>query len=405
MNSLEKQRIKSNIPKLNWFRFFKWGNLIIVVEPLFFIAAGLSFSDYLKIMAVWMFLTFLFEIPSGALADFIGRKNTLIISQIAQIIQYAIYTFAGNFGMFLLAKVLGAVAYSFQSGTDSSLLYDSVKAINRKKEFKKINGIRRSMFYLGIAVFFPLGAFLFSIYPRLPAIGGLLLMIVCLFILFLLKEVNITKKIKSIKHYLKHILLAFKISFKKRNIRFLILYSLIVFAALDYVHSSWPIYLKEIAIPVGLIGIISALVAGVSAWSAKIAHKIEKKIGGMKGLIILGLIFGILVFLHKLLIPFWGLLFFVGVGLITGYLMTIVESNLHENIKTNHRATIMSINNQVKTLGAGILFYTLGYVSMNYNFQSTYLLTSIGIIALLFILFLLFYFRKLLTKNENKQYL
>lgn len=85
--------------------------------------------------------------------------------------------------------------------------------------------------------------------------------------------------------------------------------------------------------------------------------------------------------------------------------MTIVESNLHENIKTNHRATIMSINNQVKTLGAGILFYTLGYVSMNYNFQSTYLLTSIGIIALLFILFLLFYFRKLLTKNENKQYL
>jgi MFS family permease len=405
MNYLEEKAIRSNIPKLNWFRFFKWGDLLVVIEPLFFIAAGLTFSDYLKIMAIWMFLTFLFEIPSGAFADFIGRKYTLIISQVAQIFQYGIYLFANTFLAFLIAKILGAVAYSFQSGTDSSLLYDSVKAINLEKDFKKINGIRHFMFYVGIAVFFPLGAFLFSIYFRLAAIAGLFFMCVCLLLILLMKEVNIPRKIGSVKKYLKHILFALKLSFKNTNIRFLILYSLIIFSVLDYVHSSWSLYLKQISIPVAAIGVLSAFVAVLSAFSSKAAHKIEKRIGGKKALFPVGIIFGILVFLHGLLIPYWGLLFFIATGLITGYLMVIVESNIHEQIKTKHRATILSINNQIQAFGSAILFYGLGYISTKYSFSTTYTITGIGVTFLVMFLAICYLIKKLIMKNENKQYL
>lgn len=80
--------------------------------------------------------------------------------------------------------------------------------------------------------------------------------------------------------------------------------------------------------------------------------------------------------------------------------MTIVESDLHENIKTNHRATILSINNQIKTLGAGVLFYLLGYISMNYTFQATYLITGIVVTILVIILFLSFSIIKFFTKNS-----
>jgi len=403
MHPSEKLAIRANIAKLNWFRFFKWGDLLVVIEPLFFMAAGLTFSEYLKIMAIWMLFTFLLEIPSGALADFIGRKNTLIISQAAQITQYGIYIFANSFWMFLVAKIFGAAAYSFQSGTDSSLLYDSVKAINLEKDFKKINGKRHFMFYIGIAVFFPLGAFLFSIYFRLAAIVGLFFMFICLFIILLMKEVNLTRRIVSFKRYLNHISSALKIASKNKKIRFFIFFSLIIFSVLDYVHSSWSLYLQKISIPIAAIGVFSALVALVSALSSKAAHRIEKNIGGKRSLFFIGIIFGLLIFLHSLLVPYWGLLFFIVTGIITGYLMVIVESNLHENIKTKHRATILSINNQIKAIGAGILFYGLSQVSVAYSFPATYIITSIGVIGLVLILFLFPIIRKLFTKNANKR--
>lgn len=397
MEILENHALKHNISRLIWFRFFKWGDLIVVIEPLFFIATGLTFSDYLKLMAIWMFLTFLLEVPSGALADLIGRKKILIISQISQIFQYSIYIFANTFFGFLIAKILGAITYAFQSGTDSALLYDSVKAVNLENEFKKINGKKQFMFYLGIAAFFPLGAYLFSIHNRLPAIIGLFFMILCLFIILSLKEVYIDKAKFSSKNYIKHIIRGLKYTFTNTNIKFLIFYSLIVFSVLDYIHSSWSLYLKEITIPLSMIGLVLAFCAIFTAFSSKYAYILDKIIGEKKSLFFGAIIFGLLVFLHSYLIPYWGVLIFILAAVVSGYLMVTVDSSINRYIESDQRATILSINNQVKAVCSALLFYTLGYVSMNFSFPVTYKVSSILLITLVLTLFLIYTVKNLFT--------
>jgi MFS family permease len=48
----------------------------------------------------------LLEIPSGAVADILGRKNTLLLSRLCFVIEVAIIAFFNGFWPFLIAKVI-----------------------------------------------------------------------------------------------------------------------------------------------------------------------------------------------------------------------------------------------------------------------------------------------------------
>jgi len=52
---------------------------------------------------------------------------------------------------------------SFGSGTNSALLYGSLKRLKREKEHKKISGLASTISKVSMAVVFIIGAYLFSI--------------------------------------------------------------------------------------------------------------------------------------------------------------------------------------------------------------------------------------------------
>ena len=78
-----------------------------------------------------------FEIPSGVIADTIGRKKSLLMSSFAALMSAVVRGFLPGFGFVLLSIAFSALSYNFASGSDSALAYDSLLEEKRENEYDR----------------------------------------------------------------------------------------------------------------------------------------------------------------------------------------------------------------------------------------------------------------------------
>lgn len=105
--------------------------------PVFFLyfSERLSLENVLRLEAIYYVSVVLLEVPSGYFSDVIGRRATLLVSSSALIVAYVLFVVDTSFTVFVAAQVLLAVGISFNSGTDTSIHYESLKALDRDDEF------------------------------------------------------------------------------------------------------------------------------------------------------------------------------------------------------------------------------------------------------------------------------
>ena len=72
--------VHPNIPRLYLIKVAKWFMLYMPIVVPFYESNGLSMKDIMILQAAYSVAIVVLEIPSGYLADVIGRKKTLIIS-------------------------------------------------------------------------------------------------------------------------------------------------------------------------------------------------------------------------------------------------------------------------------------------------------------------------------------
>lgn len=85
-----------------------------------------------------MFWIFLLEIPTGAVADYLGRKASILAglgTAAAGVLVYASYP---SFAVFLLGEVILAISFTLLSGADEALAYDSLVADQKEGLSKKV---------------------------------------------------------------------------------------------------------------------------------------------------------------------------------------------------------------------------------------------------------------------------
>lgn len=138
--------------------------------PVFFLyfSESVSLDQAIELGAIYYMAVVLFEVPSGYLSDRAGRKTTLLAAAILAALSYAVFLAASTFIWFALAQVLLAGAIAFQSGSDSSLLFDSLITLNRQQEYEmhEARGQQYAMTALAISVV--AGGALGSVNLKLP---------------------------------------------------------------------------------------------------------------------------------------------------------------------------------------------------------------------------------------------
>ncbi len=104
--------------------------------PVFFLYFSSLFpaARVLQLEAIYFFAVVVLEVPSGYFSDRVGRRLTLLIAALASVAAGTIFATTSSFAAFAFGQCLLAVAMSFNSGTDSALLYDSLDALERGDE-------------------------------------------------------------------------------------------------------------------------------------------------------------------------------------------------------------------------------------------------------------------------------
>jgi len=155
--------------------------LVPVIVPLYH-SHGMSATQILVVQATYSLSQMLFEIPSGYVSDVIGRKRTLVAGAFMMFCGVCVYAFADSFYWFIVAEAILGVSGALRSGTDSALLYDSLKAASDEKQYKSCEGRAEFFSRMGTALSAVSGGFLGAyVKLRLPFyvnIGSAALMVI-----------------------------------------------------------------------------------------------------------------------------------------------------------------------------------------------------------------------------------
>lgn len=115
----------------------------------------LTAEQAISLAAIYEIANVVLEVPSGYFSDRIGRRITLIISAIANVVGCTLFFFADHangFAMLLGGQIMLAIAIAFNSGTDSALLYDSLKASARDDDIAEAEAKAWRYSYLALAI-------------------------------------------------------------------------------------------------------------------------------------------------------------------------------------------------------------------------------------------------------------
>ncbi|MDH3634950.1 MAG: MFS transporter [Gammaproteobacteria bacterium] len=129
-------QLESNIRLYPWFRAASDGHAWITVFFLY-MSQTLSLDQVIQLSAVYYLSVFVLEVPSGYFSDRIGRRTTLLIAACALILSYSCFIVGANFWWFATGQFLLATGIAMQSGTDTALHYDSLKALGRESEYAR----------------------------------------------------------------------------------------------------------------------------------------------------------------------------------------------------------------------------------------------------------------------------
>jgi MFS family permease len=98
------------------------------VYPLFLQSRGLDLFEIGLVFAIFQFSTFLFEVPTGAVADLYGRKASFLLSCLIRMSAFVLYAFADGFAVCAIAEVIDAVGVTLASGAIDAWAVDGVRA-------------------------------------------------------------------------------------------------------------------------------------------------------------------------------------------------------------------------------------------------------------------------------------
>lgn len=133
-----------NIRRFMIFRVCFNARFYYPVFTILFLDFGLSLEQFAILNAVWAATIVLFEVPSGALADVVGRRNLLVVAGSLMVFEILILCLAPVgasamlFWLFALNRFMSGTAEAAASGADEALAYDTLCRHGLESEWSRV---------------------------------------------------------------------------------------------------------------------------------------------------------------------------------------------------------------------------------------------------------------------------
>ncbi len=139
------------------FRFCLYGFLKNqqYYEPFLLLAMlgkGLSLTQIGLLVGFRALCINVLEVPSGAVADVLGRRRSMVASMLSYVASFAVFAIGQSFAAMFGAMALFAGGEVFRTGTHKAIIFAWLKHYGREWEKTRIYGLTRSWAKLGSAL-------------------------------------------------------------------------------------------------------------------------------------------------------------------------------------------------------------------------------------------------------------
>jgi MFS family permease len=159
----------SNITKLYAFSFLQMTLFPMAIITLFWKDhIGLSLTQILLLQGILSVVMVVMEYPSGYISDRIGYRVSLTLAALLGMVGWGIYTVAVSFLDIMAAEILLGISLAFISGSDSALLYETLKREGAEHEYARHQGRMSGYAQGGEALGAVFAGVLYAYAPLLP---------------------------------------------------------------------------------------------------------------------------------------------------------------------------------------------------------------------------------------------
>ncbi len=123
----EKYKKDLQYAKFSAYGFLKNLKLFEPFLVLFLLDKGLSFTLIGTLYAYREIMSSLLEVPTGVIADAIGRRRTMVQSFLAYILSFLIFYFASSYWALLLGMTSFAFGEAFRGGTHKAMIFEYLR--------------------------------------------------------------------------------------------------------------------------------------------------------------------------------------------------------------------------------------------------------------------------------------
>lgn len=377
---------------LQYYKFCAYGFLknLRFFEPfllLFLLEKGLTYLQIGTLYAIREIATNILEIPTGFIADALGRRRTMMASFAFYIFSFLLFFIAADFFWFTIAMLFYAIGEGFRTGTHKAMIFEYLKLKGWSDQKVYYYGNTRSWSQMGSAISSLIAAAIVIVSGELKYIFLLSIIPYLLDFLLIASYPKIlegtpnSSKNESIKAQFKKLFQEFWLTFKSKEMLIAVnnisMFSGFFKSIKDYLQPvlqtfalSTPIFLfleseKRSAL---IIGIFYFLTFFLTSQASKNAGNFAAQFSNLSkplnwtlwlGLF-LGLISGLTYYGDFLIIS---ILLFLALYLLENLRKPIGTGYLANKIDTKILASALSATSQIKTIWAAFAAILIGYLA------------------------------------------
>ncbi len=353
---------------------------------------GFSLTQVSGLEALFWLVIVVAEVPTGMVADRFGRKPSLMAAAAFTSVAILVFGLSTNYLIVLLSYVVWGVGLTFQSGADSALTFESLKALGREREYQRVAGVVWGIFSLGVVVGLLLGAPLAAATNlRFPILISAALTFAGLLVAMTFKEPDLPHGEARLP-YRALMAESARTAWRTPSVRaMLVLGALLLAAPNASVVFSQP-FLDQHHVPIAMFGLAQAPTRGAGMIASLVAYRVSGAFGFRRtfiaGFLLLGGAYALL--------GGWDSVYaFAGIGVamtIMSMLLPVVVDYLNQRIPSNQRATILSFRQLLTSIMIATIMPLQGLISDHMSLQTMFWATA-GFVALTVPLALLYWLR------------
>ena len=338
-------------------------------------ARGLTLTEITFLEVPIFLLITLAEVPTGAVADRFGRRISLVIASAVLAVSMLVYGVAATYPLILLSNFTWGLAFTFRSGADTALLFDSLKAIGREADFAKINGRSWALSSTAMLLGLLLGAPLAAAFGYTAAITVAAIVHGCALPIALSMREPREVAAHEREPYLRTLTAGVAEVWRRPPLRWLFLFSGVMtpaaVAPLVLFQQPW---LAQQGVPVAWVGLWQSPVQAAQILGSLALPWALARAGERASYAALPLA----VFLGGVALAgvdrAWIAVAFVAMALARGLQGPLVDNTINHRIESQRRATVLSVHSVVRNAMMAIAWPIGGVIADGYGLRPVFLL-------------------------------